>query len=622
MRGKLQRGGPGRGSQAGGGQPGVTGGCEEAVLPRAFPAGPGRCPAPAPSETTLTPGHGAREGAARRTPGTTLSVGRGRAARTPPHTAPEKVRRPFPGPVRPQSGEREGLLGTGAARGAPRGTLSHSRGPPAPRPTHRSGAGADGLGARAAPLPAWSGSCAARRHLPAPPTPPPRRPGCRPAPGAAAGAAGGAAPPRCPRWRTRPRRRCPTRGTAAAPGCPAAAGPGPPRAGGSTPAAPSSRAYLGGCPPRAPAPPGPRPGAARAGPLAAGCWGRRARAGRLSGRRPPAGCPGSPLRREEEGGVGRALGSGSPRLRRGHAIHVHRDRDHSHETPPASATPGGQWTRAGPRAPRSRHADGPDRFGAGGGGRVRPSGSAQSGWRRLGTEAAAGHLGSQQHRDRARPPCPSPPAGIRRPAASGAPRGRDVRRAERAAHKRPWPCSAQHSTACGGHSGSRGGLTPSVPSGPAACAPRSVRAGQTSGLGSCGAVGRARGRGGRGAAGPAAGLTGALSRQPPLQLLHLADQQGDVLQRVAVLQQQLVHAGLRLQPRRRLGRQLLLQQVHLRGAGRRGEAPVSRATCGRGGFPGPETGCGQRPRAGGRGCTGGGRLLRGLEGPTSGGPCF
>lgn len=68
-------------------------------------------------------------------------------------------------------------------------------------------------------------------------------------------------------------------------------------------------------------------------------------------------------------------------------------------------------------------------------------------------------------------------------------------------------------------------------------------------------------------------LTGVLSGQLQLQLLHLPDQQGHVLQCVPVLQQQLVHAGLRLQPRRRLRRQLVLQQVNLQkeAAERRGD---------------------------------------------------
>lgn len=42
-----------------------------------------------------------------------------------------------------------------------------------------------------------------------------------------------------------------------------------------------------------------------------------------------------------------------------------------------------------------------------------------------------------------------------------------------------------------------------------------------------------------------------------------------MLQGVPVLQQELVHAGLRLQPRRRLRRQLVLQQVNLKQEERR-----------------------------------------------------
>lgn len=133
----------------------MTGGRREAILPRAFPAGPGRCPAPAPSEATLTPSHGTRVGAARLTPRdtahvhahteeTTLSAGQGRATRTPSHKAPEKVRRPLPSPVQPQSGEREGLLGTQTQHGVSSGELCpKAAGPQGPRPTHCSGGGAD-----------------------------------------------------------------------------------------------------------------------------------------------------------------------------------------------------------------------------------------------------------------------------------------------------------------------------------------------------------------------------------------------------------------------------------------------------------------------------------------------
>lgn len=59
-----------------------------------------------------------------------------------------------------------------------------------------------------------------------------------------------------------------------------------------------------------------------------------------------------------------------------------------------------------------------------------------------------------------------------------------------------------------------------------------------------------------------------LARQAPpggvgLQLLQLADQQGQVLQQVPVLQQQLVDAGLSLHAGRALRRHLILQQLHL-----------------------------------------------------------
>lgn len=60
-----------------------------------------------------------------------------------------------------------------------------------------------------------------------------------------------------------------------------------------------------------------------------------------------------------------------------------------------------------------------------------------------------------------------------------------------------------------------------------------------------------------------------LSRQAPLrglglQLLQLADQQGQMLQQVPVLQQQLVDAGLSLHAGRALRRHLILQQLHLK----------------------------------------------------------
>lgn len=58
-------------------------------------------------------------------------------------------------------------------------------------------------------------------------------------------------------------------------------------------------------------------------------------------------------------------------------------------------------------------------------------------------------------------------------------------------------------------------------------------------------------------------LTGVVPRQLQLQLLHLFDQEGDVLQQVLVLEQELVHASLGLQPRRRLRGQLVLQQMDL-----------------------------------------------------------
>lgn len=86
-------------------------------------------------------------------------------------------------------------------------------------------------------------------------------------------------------------------------------------------------------------------------------------------------------------------------------------------------------------------------------------------------------------------------------------------------------------------------------------------------------------------------LPAALTRLPPLrpalQRLQLPHQQRDVLQQVAVGQQQLPHAGLRLDARRRLCRQLVLQQLHLRagrgcGAGAAGAFPGSP-----GAFPGP-----------------------------------
>lgn len=60
-------------------------------------------------------------------------------------------------------------------------------------------------------------------------------------------------------------------------------------------------------------------------------------------------------------------------------------------------------------------------------------------------------------------------------------------------------------------------------------------------------------------------LTGVVPRQLQFQLLHLFDQERDVLQQVLVLEQELVHTCLRLQACRRLRSQLVLQQVDLRG---------------------------------------------------------
>lgn len=59
-------------------------------------------------------------------------------------------------------------------------------------------------------------------------------------------------------------------------------------------------------------------------------------------------------------------------------------------------------------------------------------------------------------------------------------------------------------------------------------------------------------------------LTGVRSRHLGLQLLKLFDQQGDVLQQVFVLQQQLVDPGLGLQSGRGLRAQLVPQEVDLR----------------------------------------------------------
>lgn len=96
--------------------------------------------------------------------------------------------------------------------------------------------------------------------------------------------------------------------------------------------------------------------------------------------------------------------------------------------------------------------------------------------------------------------------------------------------------------------------------------------------------------------GPLAWLTGVLSRQLQLQLLHLLDQQRDVLEHVFVLQQELVYSCLGLQPRRSLGSQLILQQVNLeRRGGRETERRRDREERGAlirttvaSGWPGPE----------------------------------
>lgn len=58
-------------------------------------------------------------------------------------------------------------------------------------------------------------------------------------------------------------------------------------------------------------------------------------------------------------------------------------------------------------------------------------------------------------------------------------------------------------------------------------------------------------------------LTAVASSHAGLQLLDLFHQQGDVLQQVFVLQQQLVNSGLSLQTCSGLGTQLVLQQVNL-----------------------------------------------------------
>lgn len=58
-------------------------------------------------------------------------------------------------------------------------------------------------------------------------------------------------------------------------------------------------------------------------------------------------------------------------------------------------------------------------------------------------------------------------------------------------------------------------------------------------------------------------LTGVGPRHLGLQFLDLFHQQGDVLQQVFVLQQQLVDSSLSLQPCRGLCAQLVLQKVDL-----------------------------------------------------------
>lgn len=58
-------------------------------------------------------------------------------------------------------------------------------------------------------------------------------------------------------------------------------------------------------------------------------------------------------------------------------------------------------------------------------------------------------------------------------------------------------------------------------------------------------------------------LTQVWSRNLGLQLLDLFNQQGDVLQQIFVLQQQLMNPSLSLQTSRGLGTQLVLQEVDL-----------------------------------------------------------
>lgn len=66
-------------------------------------------------------------------------------------------------------------------------------------------------------------------------------------------------------------------------------------------------------------------------------------------------------------------------------------------------------------------------------------------------------------------------------------------------------------------------------------------------------------------------LTGIWSRHLVFELLDLFNQQGDVLQQVSVLQQQLMDPSLGLQPGRGLSTQLVLQQVDLQQDGSGGE---------------------------------------------------
>lgn len=67
-------------------------------------------------------------------------------------------------------------------------------------------------------------------------------------------------------------------------------------------------------------------------------------------------------------------------------------------------------------------------------------------------------------------------------------------------------------------------------------------------------------------------LTGVGPRHLGLQLLNLFNQQGDVLQQVFVLQQQLVDSSLRLQSGRGLRAQLVPQKVDLQETAGSGES--------------------------------------------------